>query len=123
MTTGGANDYIGMGNPDADVLLVGCEKALEEEQEPMRSIWAHEFLYNQEHWSDIVKHHTGTDHSVIHPCSCDPDKLAGFTPYSPILFAPTASIVKRRGGHTYRGMERLVSAYEAGVAYPHYKAL
>ncbi len=112
MTTGGANDYIGMGNPDADVLLVGCEKALEEEQEPMRSIWAHEFLYNQEHWSDIVKHHTGTD-PFDPSLLLRPDKLAGFNPYSPILFAPTASIVKRKGGHTYRGMERLVSAYEA----------
>lgn len=106
-----ADDYIGMGNPDSDVLLVGCEKALEVDHEPMRSIWTHEFLLNQQHWADIVRHRAGTD-PFDRSLLLRPGKLAGFNPYSPILFAPTASIVKRNGGHTYRGMERLVNAYE-----------
>jgi hypothetical protein len=99
--------YIGMGNPDADILLVGCEQALE----PMidaQIIW-HELVLNHAHWHDIVVNHHRTP-------SHDPTLLlrqppfAGFSPYNPLLWPATwQKVVAARGNHTYCGMWKAVN--------------
>lgn len=104
-------DYIGMGNPDAKILFVGSEKALSASNLAHAPILNHELVLNHKHWFDIVTRH-------LHKDPFDPSllsrsgPLAGFNPYSPLLFPSTEAIVRRSGGHTYRGMERLINAYE-----------
>ncbi|MBK9288074.1 MAG: hypothetical protein IPN38_10400 [Flavobacteriales bacterium] len=104
--------YLGMGNPDADILFVGSEKALDKARLIHGSIIRHELSLNFAHWHDIL-----TRSSPFDPF--DPTLLArsaplnGFNPYSPLLFPSTLAIVSKYwAGRTYAGMERLMNAYE-----------
>lgn len=96
-------DYIGMGNPDADILLVGREKALDPDKPHDRPIILHELLLNHPHWYDIVVNHTNTgshDPALLQR----PHPLTDFSPYNPLLFQDTRDRVARKGSHTYRRM-------------------
>jgi hypothetical protein len=96
-------DYIGMGNPDADILLVGREKALDPGSPTDRPIILHELLLNHPHWYDIVVNHpnVGSHDPVM---LGRPHPFTGFSPYNPLLFTDTWNIIARKGAHTYRRM-------------------
>jgi hypothetical protein len=96
-------DYIGMGNPDADILLVGREKALDPANPLYWPIIAHELLLNHAHWRDIVLHHRAVprrDVALLRRAQ----PFTGFSPYNPLLFPLTWQLVSARGAHTYRRM-------------------
>jgi hypothetical protein len=58
--------YIGTGNPDADILIIGKEASISKEQGDQLN---QEFKSNFEHWKTIVK--TGDfDQSKIKDCDC-----------------------------------------------------
>ncbi len=95
--------YLGMGNPDADILMVGREKALNPQDQAYWNIILHELVLNHAHWYDIVHHH-----AAVHPH--DPALLGravpftGFSPYNPLLWLSTWEMVTGQGHHTYQGM-------------------
>jgi hypothetical protein len=96
-------DYIGMGNPDADILLVGREKALDPDEPHDRPIILHELLLNHPHWYDIVVNHPNKgshDAALLQR----PHPFTDFSPYNPLLFQDTRHRVARKGSHTYRRM-------------------
>jgi len=101
-----------MGNPDADILLVGTEKALDPKNFKHYDILNHELNLNVEHWEDIIVNH---NHLIEH---LDPlllirsGLLNGFNPFNPLLFPATLSLVGGRAGHTYYGLQRLLNYYE-----------
>jgi hypothetical protein len=96
-------DYIGMGNPDADILLVGREKALDPDEPHDRPIILHELLLNHPHWYDIVVNHPnrGSHASALLQ---RPHPFPDFSPYNPLLFQDTRDRVASNGPHTYRRM-------------------
>ena len=49
--------YLGMGNPDSKILLVGSEKALSPTHEEDMIIRNHELLNNHYQWYDIINHY------------------------------------------------------------------
>ena len=106
------NHYVGMGNPNSDLLLVGNEMALDSSHSIHSSIFRHECTLNIEHWYDIIAHYN----HLINPF--DPillkriAPLTGFNPFNPLLFSLTRSIVLGKHGHTYYGMERLINHFE-----------
>ena len=96
-------DYIGMGNPDADILFVGKEKALDPGKLIDQPIILHELLLNHPHWYDIVVNHTNKgshDTALLQR----PHPFTGFSPYNPLLLPTTWARVTGRGFHTYQGM-------------------
>ncbi len=101
--------YIGMGNPDADILLVGCEQALEPTDGIDAQIIWHELVLNHAHWHDIVVNHLLTpshDPVLLHR----QPPFAGFSPYNPLLWPATwQKVVAARGNHTYCGMWKVVN--------------
>jgi hypothetical protein len=95
--------YVGMGNPDADILMVGREKALNPADAAYWDIILHELILNHAHWYDIVH-----DHADVHPHEV---ALLGrgapftwFSPYNPLRWLPTWTMVTGPGHHTYQGM-------------------
>ena len=103
MQAGTYPDYIGMGNPDADILLVGREKAMDPGKLIDQPIILHELLLNHPHWYDIVVNHTNTgshDPALLQR----PHPFTDFSPYNPLLFQDTRHRVARKGSHTYRRM-------------------
>jgi hypothetical protein len=95
--------YVGMGNPDADILMVGREKALNPADAAYWDIILHELILNHAHWYDIVHHHAD-----VHPHEA---ALLGrgapftwFSPYNPLRWLPTWNMVTGPGHHTYQGM-------------------
>ena len=109
----GPDYYVGMGNPDSEILLVGSEKALNITQQPDIAIAEHELYQNHNHWRDILNNY---HHPLINPF--EPmlmermAPLSGFNPFNPLLFTPTADRVMGKAGHTYYGMQRLINAYQ-----------
>lgn len=103
------HDYIGMGNPDSSLLLVGSEKAIDPIHDA--AIMHHELFHNIDHWFDIVMHynHLANPFDPILLNRAMP--LNGFNPYNPMFFlANIGQIVG--GGHTYSGMNRLINQFE-----------
>lgn len=106
------NPYVGMGNPDSDILMVGTEKALNAANPAHFAILTHELSLNVPHWNDLMVHHN----HLIQPF--DPNLLLrvapfnGFNPFSPILLAATHHLVFGHHGHTYYGLQRLLNHYE-----------
>jgi len=107
------NPYVGMGNPDSDILMVGTEKALSVVNPAHAAILVHELYLNVSHWNDLIVNHN----HLTHPF--DPNLLARFAPFtefnpfSPLLFEITRQLVLGHHGHTYYGLERLLMQYEA----------
>jgi hypothetical protein len=96
-------DYIGMGNPDGDILFVGKEKALAPGKLIDQPIILHELLLNHPHWYDIVVNHPNKgshDPALLQR----PHPFTGFSPYNPLLLPTTWARVTGRGFHTYQGM-------------------
>lgn len=106
--------YVGMGNPDSEVLIVGKEIALDKKNPDDAGIMLHELDQNIKHWYDII-----SNYSHLHN-SFDPNLLTrkvplnGFNPFSPMLFTPTAARVIPRKRHTYYIIERLISKGSIG---------
>jgi len=104
--------YIGMGNPNADILLVGKEKALS--NDPIYDqIIKHELNLNFFHWFDLHCNNklyiTPLDPSILTRTGI----LNGFNPFNPLLFTPTKTIVGKKHGHTYYGIQRFINAHES----------
>ncbi len=102
--------YLGMGNPDSKILLVGSEKALSPTHEEDMIIRNHELLNNHYQWYDIINHYnylTDNFDSVILK------RGHAFNPFNPLLLALIANRVRGKSGHTYYGMQRLINAYQA----------
>lgn len=104
--------YIGMGNPNADILLVGKEKALSSDS-LYNSILTHELNLNFFHWNDLVTNGCSftspLDPSILNRTG----SLNGFNPFNPLLYNPTFKIVYKKHGHTYYGIQRLINKLES----------
>lgn len=138
--------YIGMGNPDADILVVGQEKALLAGGKIYTDDYIQDFLtlvdlgmlprnslpenfgatiYNQEcslnihHWCDIINNYNGLNDPLDTVLLNRAIPYTNFNPFHPLLFPPTWRIVNGRHGHYYYGLERLINAY-AGMQAPPY---
>jgi hypothetical protein len=112
LTTLELNNYLGMGNPNADILLVGTEKALDPTKPVYASIINHELTMNLKHWQDILSHYNSLKESLDSVLLTRPSPLSGFNPFNPLLFPSTRKIVSGRTGHTYYGLQRLINQYE-----------
>jgi len=101
-------EYIGMGNPDSSLLLVGSEKALDNQKH--QGIIHHELHHNWSHWADIVNHHS----HLVDPYDIVLLKRGGdlvdFNPFNPLFLAETRSIVLPLGGHTYKKIKGLINS-------------
>jgi hypothetical protein len=103
------SEYIGMGNPNSNLLLVGSEKAFDVNLQPL--IAHHELYHNYGHWKDIVlnyNHHKNSYDELLlnrlHP-------LNSFNPFNPLFLDDTRQIVMPLGGHTYNKIKRLVNDF------------
>jgi hypothetical protein len=105
-----SKNYIGMGNPDSEILFVGQEKALNLNDEAYSPIVNHESVLNFAHWNDIVSNHLGITDNFSPDLMTRAEPLNGFNPFSPMLFPPTAAIVGPLGGHTYKKIRALLNA-------------
>jgi hypothetical protein len=101
--------YIGMGNPNADILIVGKEKALDLNNDYYAPIIQHESKLNVEHWIDIFDNYNDLTDSFNPILLQRISPLSGFNPFCPMLFPLTANIVNSSSRHTYRIIETLIS--------------
>jgi len=102
-------DYIGMANPDASLLLVGSEKALNPDIH--QQIIHHELLHNVNHWRDILFNYNHLGDSFDPVLLTRPNPLDGFNPYNPLFFL-RANEHRIGGGHTYTRMRGLINHHE-----------
>ena len=104
------SEYIGMGNPNSNLLLVGSEKAIDLSLHPL--IAHHELYHNYMHWKDLVCNHNTLydpyDGVLLHR----PYPLDGFNPFNPLFLGVTRRIVMPLGGHTYKKIKRLVNHFQ-----------
>jgi hypothetical protein len=105
-----SKNYIGMGNPDSEILFVGQEKALNVNDEIYIPIVNHESVLNYAHWNDIVSKYLKIIENFSPDLMTRLEPLNGFNPFSPMLFPPTAAIVRPLGGHTYKKIGALLNA-------------
>ncbi len=98
--------YIGMGNPDANLLFVGSEKAFDKTKSDIIDL--HERKLNYLHWYNIINSY-GNINDHLHPDLKLRYKLKGFNPFSPITLDETSSAVYS-GPHTYKKIEKIVNA-------------
>ena len=103
------NFYVGMGNPNADTLLIGSEKALN----PLDAIYApilrHELELNIDHWIDLLDNYNHLENPFdLNLLNRNPP-LNRFNPFNPLFLVQTANIVGNTAGHTYAGMNRLIN--------------
>lgn len=99
--------FIGMGNPDAEIHLVGCETKDEGNQD----IINHEIKLNYSHWQDIVNHHNHLADPFDPILSSRAAPFKDFNPFSPLLYKPTLAIVNEKySGRTYAGMDRMIQS-------------
>lgn len=101
--------YIGMGNPDSKLLLVGAEKALDHTNPLLLPIFKHELILNYSHWCDIVNNHLSKTAPFDSILLSRGGVLNDFNPFSPLLFPATITRVRSRGRHTYRKMEIIIN--------------
>jgi hypothetical protein len=138
--------YIGMGNPDADILVVGQEKALLPGGEILSddhiqqlvtlfdlgmlprnalpsnfgaTIYSKECTLNVGHWFDIINYHNNFGDPLNPALLARAMPYTNFNPFHPLLYPPTWRIVNGRAGHYYYGLERLINAY-GNIHVPHY---
>jgi hypothetical protein len=103
------NQYLGLGNPDSNILLVGNEKALGEND---NSIIKHELELNVSHWRDIINGFNHLHDPFHNDLSNRLNPFKGFNPLNPLLYNPTANRVMGKSGHTYYGINRLINKLE-----------
>jgi hypothetical protein len=108
----GNQNYIGMGNPNSDTLLVGSEKALDSTKEAEAPILNHELTLNFRHWFDIYMSYNSLNNPLDNMLLTRKGDLHSFNPFNPLLFKPTANLVGKHAGHTYAGITRLFNHYE-----------
>jgi hypothetical protein len=138
--------YIGMGNPDSEILVVGQEKALsnggkilsnDEIQQLFAlhglgllqrrhlpdnfsaTIYNQECSLNVEHWCDIINNYQGLIDPLDQVLSTRLHPFTNFNPFQPLIYSPTWRIVNGRHGHYYYGLQRLINAY-GGLQVPPY---
>jgi len=98
--------YIGMGNPDSNLLLVGAEKGFNPSEYP--EITKHELNLNYIHWQDILLNHNNLN-DQLHPRLKLREGLTGFNPFSPMTLDITCNKVYPKNGHTYKMMEKTIN--------------
>lgn len=103
-------EYIGMGNPNSNILLVGSEKAFNVDNQPL--IAHHELNFNYEHWKNIVHHYNHLTDPYDNLLLTRPYPLDGFNPFNPLFLLDTRCIVMPRGGHTYHKIKRLINHFQ-----------
>ncbi len=101
--------YLGMGNPNSDILIVGKEKALDLNDEVYYPIINHESLLNINHWTDLIQNYNNLEDPFHNILLQRIGNLNGFNPFSPLLFPQIANIVHHNGGHTYQKISYLIS--------------
>ena len=102
------NFYVGMGNPNADILLIGSEKALNSLDPNYGPILRHELELNIDHWIDLLDNYNHLENPFdLNLLNRNPP-LNRFNPFNPLFLEQTANIVGNRAGHTYAGMKRLI---------------
>lgn len=112
LTAKDSTPYVGMGNPDSKILLVGSEKALNTNNPNENTIIEHELNLNVAHWNNVLRNYNHLD-TPFNPLLLErPHPFTGFNPFSPLLFEITRDKVRGQGGHTYYGMQRLLNHYE-----------
>ena len=104
--------YIGMGNPNADILIVGKEKALDLNDENYLPIIQHESNLNIDHWMSVVDSYNDLSNSFDSLLMKRTSPLNGFNPFCPMLFPITAQLVHSKPGHTYKKIEKLLNLGE-----------
>jgi len=108
--TSESSEYIGMGNPNSNLLLVGSEKAFDVNLQPL--IAHHELYHNNMHWKDLVCNHNTLydpyDGELLHR----PHPLDGFNPFNPLFLDETRQIVMPLGGHTYKKIKKLINDFQ-----------
>ena len=103
------NFYVGMGNPNADTLLIGSEKALNPLDATYAPILRHELELNIDHWIDLLDNYNHIENPFdLNLLNRNPP-LNRFNPFNPLFLEQTANIVGNRAGHTYAGMMRLIN--------------
>jgi hypothetical protein len=112
--------YVGLGNPDANLLFVGSEKK-EEVEFPI--IYLQEFIYNYCHWSDLAHDNSYPGYyDALHPelklRGHGPDyskvRLTGpsldhFNPFSPLTLDETCYTVYNQEDHIYKRIETIIN--------------
>jgi hypothetical protein len=105
------NFYVGMGNPNADILLIGSEKAINPLDLNYGPILKHELELNIDHWIDLLDNYNHLENPFdLNLLNRNPPPLNGFNPFNPLFLEQTAKIVGNRSGHTYAGMMRLINS-------------
>ena len=99
--------YIGMGNPDSDLLFVGSEKAFD--VNVSTQIDKNERVLNFHHWADIVKNHNKIEDHLHPKLKLRNSILRGFNPFSPLSFEETALDVYGVN-HTYKKIEKIINS-------------
>jgi hypothetical protein len=102
--------YIGMGNPNSDILIVGKEKALNSDDEKYTQIIQHESNLNIDHWISIVDSYNHLSNIFDSILMNRTFPLEGFNPFCPMLFSQTAKIVQSKPGHTYWKIQKLINS-------------
>lgn len=108
------NHYVGMGEPNSDLLLIGNEMALDSSSAVDKVIFNHECTFNINHWYDIYTSHIHLTNALDPSLLGRIAPLTGFNPHNPLLFSLTRTKVFKSSvsGHTYSGMERLIDKVE-----------
>jgi hypothetical protein len=100
--------YVGLGNPDANLLLVGSEKKNEKE---FPIIYQHELVYNYAHWSNLVKDYLNYKDALHPKLKLRGGELNHFNPFSPLTLDETCYTVYIKGNHTYKRIETIINFY------------
>ena len=103
------NFYVGMGNPNADTLLIGSEKALNPLDARYAPILRHELELNIDHWIDLLDNYNHLENPFDANLLNRNPPLNRFNPFNPLFLEQTANIVGNKAGHTYAGMNRLIN--------------
>lgn len=99
--------YIGLGNPDSNILFVGSEKKSELS---LPIILQHELILNFHHWFNIVLNHNNIS-DPFHPrLKLRGGQLNHFNPFSPLTLDETCYAVFSAGNHTYKRIQTIINA-------------
>jgi hypothetical protein len=99
--------YVGMGNPDSNLLIVGSEKAYNTNLSSVIDL--HERRLNFLHWKNIIEHYNHLSDN-LHPILMTREDLEGFNPFSPLTLANTAKVVIESPNHTYRNIYSIINS-------------
>lgn len=98
--------YVGLGNPDANLLFVGSEKKYEIE---FPIIYQHELVYNYAHWSNLVNDYSSYKDALHPKLKLRGGLLNHFNPFSPLTLDETCYTVYKKGNHTYKRIETIIN--------------